>query len=550
MVNNRMFISPIFLFSLILLSSFSFSSFLWTTSVTISQQNENAITSRPIIVGSNIIVATQGGYVYSLSPLTGSIIWTREIGGYPTQPAAWDNLIIVGSSNGNITALNRDGSEKWALNLDNATVYGIAVSEKAYATTSRGIYAIGKSGSAELIYNISSTRYTAPAANENHIVFGNGKNLVEISKSGKEIWNREIAEFWKSNPVIDGDIIFIGALDGGMYALQESDGSRVWKYQTNGWVMSTAHADGSSVYFGSNDGGIYSVGIFDGKLKWKYTTGGAVESTPEVAMLGGERAILAGSNDGKIYAIRDENGELLFEGSAKGWANSPIVLGKSIIFGAHDGSIYSLSAERACMINFPAQDSKVSVRELEIGGKVYSEYESPDVSVRFNGGGWQKAEAANGSWSYTVDPAMFELGIVRIECRASDPGGEESEPFTTISIVRADGQASEAIEVKAPQSAKEGGEFEIGASDSSGNPLSSFEVEFQGSTFAGSEGKAIVKASTGGENQKITVRKTGFDDGVAYITVGNPISLETIFLAIAAVFAIIAFIYYKRIMRK
>ncbi|MFA6530663.1 MAG: PQQ-binding-like beta-propeller repeat protein, partial [Candidatus Micrarchaeia archaeon] len=467
----------LFLFSFILLSSFSFSSFFWTTSLSLSQQNENAITSQPLVMGTNIIVASQQGYLYSLASLTGNQIWSKQIGGYLTQPVLFDDLIVVGSSNGIIIALKKDGTEKWNVSI-NGSVYGLTVSDKVYATTKNGVYAIGKSGSSDLIYNTSSTKYTAPASDENVVVFAIDRNLVEINKNGKEIWNREIANFWESAPVIDNNVIFIGALDDSMYAIQKSDGSQIWRFATNGWVLSTAKVDGSSVYFGSNDGNIYSVGIFDGKLKWRYQTNGAIEGTPAIAILAGQKIVLAGSNDNNIYAIDSENGNLLFSKKVKSWVYSPIAIGKSVIFGSHDGNVYSLSAERACMIETPVPDSKVSYREVTIGGKVFSEYESPDVYVRINGADWQKAETANESWAYLFDPSKYELGIIQIECKASDAGGEENEPYTLISIVRTENEAIDQIRIEAPASVKDGEEFTITASDNGGAALQTFEVEF------------------------------------------------------------------------
>jgi outer membrane protein assembly factor BamB len=58
-------------------------------------------------------------------------------------------------------------------------------------------------------------------------------------------------------------------------------------------------ADGI-VYVGGVDGSIYAVDAGTGQPKWQYQTGGAVPSSPVVA----DGVVYVGSMDGMVYAIR------------------------------------------------------------------------------------------------------------------------------------------------------------------------------------------------------------------------------------------------------
>ena len=67
-----------------------------------------------------------------------------------------------------------------------------------------------------------------------------------------------------------------------------------------------------SIYVGSMDGKIYALDGATGIKKWEYETGGEVYSSPAIGPNG---TVYVGSNDGKIYALASES-----KGLAKsGW---------------------------------------------------------------------------------------------------------------------------------------------------------------------------------------------------------------------------------------
>lgn len=531
------------------LFSISFSSLLWTLSLSISSQETNPITNKPIFFDKNLIFTSQEGYVYSIVPESGKSVWSKYIGGYPKQPVLLGDLVIVGSSNGNVFAIKKDGIVKWNISV-NGSVYGMCNgAEVVYATTTKGLISIDKSGNVDQINNITDLTYTSPVTDGKRIIFGANKFLVSVKPNKNIEWVKEVANLWKSDPIIYNNLVIVGALDNNLYAFDAEDGFYRWKSETKGWVMGTPYVQNGNVYFGSNDGYVYSVSSADGKLRWKLKTKEAVQSTPVMGSFGGKNVIYAGSNDNNLYAIDDQDGKMLWKQSVKGWVNSPVLLGKEVIFGSHDGRIYAVSTERACTIESPEPDSLVGYKEIIVSGKAFSEYGSPTTYVRINEGEWAQIEVVNESWSFLLNPNNYEFDIIKLECKISDQLGQESSPFTSLSIIRTQNIPNEKMNIIFPAEAEQGKPFNISVKDSSGNFVINFVAEFQGKKYYGT-GTVTIVPEKEGSLEKLVVSKPGFETKTLNINVSTSSNLALIAMAVVVVILIVGFIYYKKIVKR
>ncbi len=78
---------------------------------------------------------------------------------------------------------------------------------------------------------------------------------------------------------------------GGAVALRLSDGKRLWNVQLPGGPME-AHATPATVipgaiFLGGMDGKMYALSTTDGKVLWSYATGGSFDTVNKVAAHGG-----------------------------------------------------------------------------------------------------------------------------------------------------------------------------------------------------------------------------------------------------------------------
>jgi outer membrane protein assembly factor BamB len=114
-----------------------------------------------------------------------------------------------------------------------------------------------------------------------------------------------------SSPVIDkNDILYIGAHDHNLYAINP-DGSERWHYNINGRASdSAALAEDGTIYIGSWDRHLYAVNP-DGSLKWKFGAHGGVDGSPTIGNDGTVYfgVLGPGGDTGRVYAVNPDGTE-------------------------------------------------------------------------------------------------------------------------------------------------------------------------------------------------------------------------------------------------
>jgi len=111
-------------------------------------------------------------------------------------------------------------------------------------------------------------------------------------------------------PVIVGNLLYIGLMNGKMFALDKSTGETQWVYKT-GWGITDPPTvfsvqNESRIFFGSTNGTLYCLNAITGEEIWHYETGGPIMSTPTILA----DTLFIGSLDGHFYALDTRSGEL------------------------------------------------------------------------------------------------------------------------------------------------------------------------------------------------------------------------------------------------
>ncbi len=169
-----------------------------------------------------------------------------------------------------------------------------------------------------------------------------------------------------SSPAIAGGLVFIGSLDGSLYAIDQETGQQKWKTDpTDSIASSPAVADGI-VYYLSYDRALYAVAADTGAAKWLFATGGerrfeakglhglmpADQNIPDPmdvflsspAVFNGR--VYFGSSDGHVYAVDAKTGVLSWSFVTKDVVHaSPAIANNTIYIGSWDSNLYALDAE-------------------------------------------------------------------------------------------------------------------------------------------------------------------------------------------------------------
>jgi len=112
-----------------------------------------------------------------------------------------------------------------------------------------------------------------------------------------------------SSPVVADVVVFVGACNDGIYALNESNGEVMWRYEIESCINSVPAVAYGMVFVGLSDGKIQALDELSGELIWSFKANGSIgESSPTVS----NGKVFIGVNDGKVYAINASDGELLW----------------------------------------------------------------------------------------------------------------------------------------------------------------------------------------------------------------------------------------------
>jgi outer membrane protein assembly factor BamB/tRNA A-37 threonylcarbamoyl transferase component Bud32 len=144
----------------------------------------------------------------------------------------------------------------------------------------------------------------------------------------KPLWSFRCEDEIRGTPTIHDGILYVGAYDNNLYAINAENGKFIWKMATDGGIVTKPAIQESTVFFGSEDNQLYAISSRTGRLLWVFNTGGPIRSSPVIS----EGHIFVGSDDGFLYAVN-------IESNRRTWrvdAGSPI---RSTPF-VHRGNIY------------------------------------------------------------------------------------------------------------------------------------------------------------------------------------------------------------------
>jgi len=242
----------------------------------------------PTVANGVVYFGSEDKNLYALNASTGGLLWQYTTGGVGSA-AVGNGVVYFGAADPN----NWNGGTVFALNANTgALVWKTFVAE-------------GQGGSAD---------FSTPS-------LGVAGVLVSVSTSSQQVWYGTLFCLnpvkgginWSrglggpaSSPAGGVIPIYVGAsgvyLPHGqpptMYALGFG-GGLFWQYTPNGNIESSPAVANGVVYFGADDFNLYALDAGSGALLWNYTTGSPVKSSPAVA----NGVVYVGSDDGSLYAF-------------------------------------------------------------------------------------------------------------------------------------------------------------------------------------------------------------------------------------------------------
>ena len=187
--------------------------------------------------------------------------------------------------------------------------------------------AIGQSGPKDLsnpkwVYETGDEVSSSPAVVDGKVYIGSHDHnwYCLDAYTGKKIWNFTVGFRVMSSAAVVGGRVFTGADDGYIYCINATTGAQIWKKDAGGlktniifpqeWQpRSSPIVVGNRLYVGALDGKVYCLSTSDGDVLWTYNTGGPIGGSPAYS----DDVIYIASTDSYIYALDAADGDFIWK---------------------------------------------------------------------------------------------------------------------------------------------------------------------------------------------------------------------------------------------
>jgi len=288
-----------------------------------------------------------------LGAQTSNVRWSFPTGAgvYSSPAIGADGTVYVGSQDGNLYAINPDGTEKWSFTIGGWIRSSPAVGPDGTVYVGCDddmLFAVNPDGSEYWSLLLGADVRSSPAVGPDGTVYVgcSNSNLYAIHPEGVIKWAFATGGLIQSSPALGPDgTVYVGSFDNNIYAVNP-DGSEMWSNGTSSAVFSSpAIASDGTIYVGCFDGKLYAFNT-NGTLKWICTTGDLIYSSPAIAADG---TVYVGNNSGDLYAISAEGtplgGNWPFPAAGDIWSSPAIGADGTIYFGSFSNWFYAVNPD-------------------------------------------------------------------------------------------------------------------------------------------------------------------------------------------------------------
>lgn len=165
----------------------------------------------------------------------------------------------------------------------------------------------------------------------------NSATLILKEQEVKPLWEFACEDEIRGSATVEGGILYVGAYDNNLYALDSTKGQFQWKFPVNGGVISKPLIAENQLLFGSEDGKLYSLQPRTGKKLWEFAAGGPIRCSARYA----EGHVFFGSDDSNFYAINIATNKKSWAITTEGPVRStPFITTDLIYFGCESNEFF------------------------------------------------------------------------------------------------------------------------------------------------------------------------------------------------------------------
>jgi outer membrane protein assembly factor BamB len=153
--------------------------------------------------------------------------------------------------------------------------------------------------------------------------------------------------------------VYAGDVEGRFYCLDAADGKEQWRFEVEAEINSSANFWNDKVIFGSQDANLYCLDAASGELAWKFQSEDQIRCFPSIV---DDRALIAGC-DGRLHVIDLNSGQELKAVDIQAPTGSaPAILGDTAYVGTEGNTFFAIDWQE---------------------GKIRWQYENPERAFPF-----------------------------------------------------------------------------------------------------------------------------------------------------------------------
>ncbi|MFB3170053.1 Ig-like domain-containing protein [Neobacillus sp. 179-C4.2 HS] len=316
---------------------------------------DGSINGDAVIGSDNTVYFTStNGNLYAMNT-DGSCKWVQGLSTtISSAPVIGQNgTIYVSSQDGFVYAFSPDGDELWhyALtgNYQPAVLASPAIGEDGtiYIAASYRFYAISPTGQLKWSMMMPYVSESAPAIAKDGTIYAiYGKQIFALNPKGTKKWSQTMAYSITSSPVVleDGGI-YLGT-NGAPEVLTKNgiwDDNKILSGYIKGWVGGAAIRSDGGIYLGNSKGELFYVPKSRYEKDWKFKTEDMIFSTP---IIGSDGTVFTNTMYGTIFALNADGTEKWSMDLDEDFKYNSMSLGKdgSLYIGSENGYFYCIGS--------------------------------------------------------------------------------------------------------------------------------------------------------------------------------------------------------------
>jgi outer membrane protein assembly factor BamB len=267
------------------------------------------IAASPSVHDGAVYVGDVDGMFHCVDAATGAGRWKFETGGEIKGGANFAGDIVVFGSYGDETlyGLSKDGKLLWKFKTQGPVNGSPAVvgNRTFVAGCDSSLHVLDTATGKELLaVNLEGQAGATAAVLGDFLYVGTmSSQMLAIDwKKGEVVWKFEAGrrprEFYASAAVTNA-LVVVGSRDKRVHALERTTGREKWSVATKGNVDSSPVVVGERVYVGSLDGNLYVLDLDKGTILKTLPLGKGITGSPAV----GENCLIMGTNEGVVYCL-------------------------------------------------------------------------------------------------------------------------------------------------------------------------------------------------------------------------------------------------------